>query len=483
MPPSSDQRITGSAATPQVELDQIQGLVLREYEMGFAKYLFYGWNSPDQGRRWLKTLLSQGITFCAPWPSHAPEHALNVALTFQGLKALGLAPASLATFPEEFRLGMAGRATILGDYDKSAPSRWEEGWRSSIHAVVLIHGTQPGRRDGLASTVAKVLNGTGATMLFEQDARELDGGKEHFGFKDGISQPWVNAAGVQDHPTADVKGGGKWTAAGWQPLKAGEFVLGYEDESGPVQNLPSPVGLGRNGSYLVVRKLGKDVEQFHLFMKEQAERLWPGDRDADKRLAALMMGRWQDGTPVDKAGTANDFHYDDDPSGARCPLGAHIRRTNLREDTGTEGSLGSHRHRIIRRGLHYEDSKSGTRDRGSMFIAACASISRQFEFLQQFWVNDGEFLGLDRDERDPIIGVNRDVRDRGEDGSHPERKRKFAMSGKLVPFVFDLPEFVTVRGGEYFFAPGRTALDGLADGKFCRLRANTKTRRVKDALR
>jgi len=469
---------------PQVDLDQIQGLVLREYEMGFAKYLFYRWDTPDRGRRWLKALLAQQLTFCSPWPSPTPEHALNVALTFQGLQAFGLAPASLATFPEEFKSGMAQRAAIVGDYGESAPACWEMGWKSSdIHAVVLIHARSADRRDRFASTVAQALNDTGATMLFEQDARELDEGKEHFGFKDGISQPWVNVAGLHSNPGPDVMGGGKRTKVGWQPLEVGEFVLGYEDESDQVPAFPSPVALGRNGSYLVVRKLGKHVDRFNLVMKEQAEAIWPGDPEGSKRLAALMMGRGKDGRPVDKANTVNDFHYENDPSGTRCPLGAHIRRTNLREDTDREGSLGSNRHRIIRRGLHYEDPNAGTWDCGSMFIAVCASISRQFEFLQQFWVNDGEFLGLDRDERDPIIGVNRDGRDRREDGSHPERKRKFTMPGKPVPFVFDLPEFVRVRGGGYFFAPGRAALEGLANGKFCQSRANTKTRRVKGASR
>jgi Dyp-type peroxidase family len=281
-----------------------------------------------------------------------------------------------------------------------------------------------------------------------------------------------------DNPDDSTKGGGKRTAEGWKPLEVGEFVLGYKDESGRVPAFPLPIELSRNGTYLVFRKLRKNVTEFQKFLDDTAKIIFgpkAPDNAADQ-LGALMMGRWQSGCPIDLSETRdnsaigadplrnNAFWSENDPKGERCPVGAHIRRTNPREEVDAPGALGSNRHRMIRRGLHYEKNMQ---DRGSVFIALNASISRQFEFLQRFWINNGEFLRLDRNERDPVIGGNRDERDLNkENGSHPETPRKFTMPGKRFPVAFDLPDFVTVRGGDYFFVPSLTALNGLAGGAF-----------------
>ncbi|MDO8473263.1 MAG: cytochrome P450, partial [Dehalococcoidia bacterium] len=200
-----------------------------------------------------------------------------------------------------------------------------------------------------------------------------------------------------------------------------------------------------------------------------------------ERLGALMMGRWPSGCPVDLSsvtddatkGDENNFWFDKDPKGEKCPLGAHIRRTNPREGpdpdpqnlTPNDPALGSHRHRLIRRGMPYGPQlPAGEADdgkkRGLFFIALNASIARQFEFLQGFWVNSGEFQGLDRTDRDPIIGGNRDER-----APNTNDPRKFTMPGtdKQFPWAFNLPEFVTTRGGDYFFVPSKTALNLLAN--------------------
>ena len=179
------------------------------------------------------------------------------------------------------------------------------------------------------------------------------------------------------------------------------------------------------------------------------------------------MGRWQSGCPLVKssdkddeeiAGNSevnNDFVYANDVNGEKCPLGSHIRRNNPRDSL----SLGpNNRHRIMRRGITYgpplpSDVESDQHDRGVIFMAINASISRQFEFLQQQWVNKGEFLGLDKQEKDPIIGSNNE-------------KGKFTIPGAPVPFTYQLQDFVTTRGGDYFFLPGIKALKSLATVKF-----------------
>ncbi len=473
----------------KVDLNDIQGIVLREYDLGFAKYLFYRWETPEQGQQWLKALLEQ-VTPCLPWPPKNRDRAVNIALTYHGLNGLSLSPTSLASFPEEFRLGMASRAAILGDHDHNAPSQWEGEWGSTnIHAVVLIHGKSKDVCEKVALDLeALVKRFSGVTKRFEQDANELTGGKEHFGFKDGISQPWIDVEGLQsDNPDDSTKGGGKRTTTQeWKPLEVGEFVLGYKDESGRVPAFPLPIELSRNGTYLVFRKLRKNVAEFQKFLDDTAKKIFgpkAPDNAADQ-LGALMMGRWQSGCPVDlsadrdDAGIGqdpprnNDFWFQEDSKGEKCPLGAHIRRTNPREEVDAPGALGSNRHRMIRRGLNYEKD---TQDRGSVFIGLNASISRQFEFLQRFWINNGEFLGLDRSERDPVIGGNRDERDLNkEDGSHSETPRKFTMPGKPFPVAFDLPDFVMLRGGDYFFVPSLTALNGLAGGAFTSFLAEYK---------
>lgn len=471
-------------------LSDIQGNLLRGYNMSFAKYLFYRWETLTQGREWVTQLLP-GVTISAPWSDgKKPGSALNVAFTHQGLNALGLSPNALASFPDEFKQGMAARAAILGDFGENDPAKWDKFLGSTnVHALVIIHATSEAVRQQAAADLEALRKRVGGvTCLFEEDAAGFDDHKEHFGFKDGISQPLIENAdalfGVPPSP-----GGGKRTKAGdWAPLKAGEFILGYEDESGRLSSSPSPTALGMNGTYLVFRKLRQDVAGFRNYLMKAAKTVFGSTSPQNaERLGALMMGRWPSGCPVDLSSVTdnaaigannslnNDFWFNKDPKGEKCPLGAHIRRTNPREGpdpdpqnpTPDAPEKGSNRHRLIRRGMPYGPKLIGEADdgkeRGLFFLALNASIARQFEFLQGFWVNSGEFQGLDRTDRDPIIGGNKDNRDPKTDDP-----RKFTMPGtdKQFPVAFNLPEFVTMRGGDYFFAPSMTALNGLAQGAF-----------------
>jgi deferrochelatase/peroxidase EfeB len=221
--------------------------------------------------------------------------------------------------------------------------------------------------------------------------------------------------------------------------------------------------LGRNGTYLVLRELSQDVEGFWAFLAEATRRPdGSADKDAATYLAAKMVGRWPSGAPLVLApymddpalGTNNDFgYYADDRMGLRCPLGAHIRRANPRDSLpprpGTDASVAvGKRHRIIRRGRARGSLDGAAVDPGLYFVALNASLRRQFEFIQGTWCGNPKFEGL-YDDPDPIISTEPGRTFRVPD--RPVRRR-----------VGDLPAFVSVVGGAYFFLPGVRALRYIA---------------------
>jgi hypothetical protein len=139
-------------------------------------------------------------------------------------------------------------------------------------------------------------------------------------------------------------------------------------------------------------------------------------------------------------------------------VGAHIRRANPRDSLGTDPGAarsGANRRRLLRRGRPYGPPLPASapqhdgRARGMMFLCLNADIERQFEFVQQTWVNNPVFGGLYA-ERDPLIGAI-DGSGRFTVQAHPVSTR---MSG--------LARFVQVVGGGYFFLPGMSALTYLA---------------------
>jgi Dyp-type peroxidase family len=244
----------------------------------------------------------------------------------------------------------------------------------------------------------------------------------------------------------------------WRPLRAGEIILGYPDEEGVRSTGLTPPALARNGSYLVYRKLSQDVAAFRRLLAEQG-RHYPG---GPAELAAKMVGRTPDGRPLapangQRAAGVDDprhpFTYADDLDGRQCPIGAHIRRVNPRDGVEARDRM-VHRHRMLRRGIPYGPPlPEGVLDddgqqRGLLFVCLCASISRQFEFVQGAWVNDGNGLGLGNDQ-DPLL-------------SNSSRGTTLTIPGHRPHFLSPIPALVTVRGGEYFFLPGRRALAHLA---------------------
>lgn len=450
-------------ASIERELDDIQGNILRAYGFPFARYEVVRIVNRDNARQLLRRVLDQKlVTTAAAWdPESKPAATLNVFFSWPGLAAIGVPQDSLDSFPEEFRQGMGARAALLGDRGANGPDRWEFGNDPDRnHVFFAVYGRTLADRDRLLEKLRAELAAVAPAVdvTHRLDAAMLANRREHFGFADGFGQPSIQGSGAPVFP-----GEGTLQADGtWAELAAGEFVLGWPGETGYPVEMPRPDALAHNGSYLVYRKLEQHVQVFRTFLKTEAERLY-GEASASniELLAAKLVGRWRSGCPLAISAHADDpalaedwqrnnsFSYAADVTGEACPYGSHIRRMNPR-DGRTGGGL-VRTHRIVRRGLPYgswlTDGADDGEERGVAFMAINASIRYQFEFLQTEWMNNGEFAGLNKNEVDPFVG-------------EPRNGSRFRIPDpRGVPKnIFDLPAFVTLRGGGYYFIPSISAM-------------------------
>lgn len=465
--------------TASVDDGDVQGLVRGGYgQLRAASYVLLEIENPPDACAWLERL-AEGVTSAR---GGLPDRAVNVALTLSGMRRLGLPPRALQGFSLEFQEGMTSphRSRLLGDEGDAAPTAWAWGGPANqvVDVLLLLFAADDAELADLLRTYSSEVETHGlrhVTTLGTYDS----GATEHFGFHDGISQPSIPGL-TPPAPPRDT-------------VQAGEFLLGYLNEHDQYTDRPlvepaadphallpdDPAGssardLGRNGTYLIFRQLSQDVGTFWRFAQE-ATRHPDGSADPRRRdrLAARMVGRWPSGAPLtvspdqDRADLAgdNDFGYAEyDPHGLRCPVGAHVRRTNPRDalppKTGDPSVAVTKRHRILRRGRRYgtpvgrEEVLAGTApvggERGLHFVCLCANIARQFEFVQKTWALDPHFAGL-YDDADPLLS------------GHLPAGRTFTTQAVPVRHrTPDVPAFVTVRGGSYFFLPGLRALRYLA---------------------
>lgn len=460
----------------KLNASDIQGFALRGYNMPFARFLFLRFTEAEKARLLLARLLPL-ITTGQLWDKK-PQATVNIAFTYGGLVALELPLATLISFPPEFQLGMKARGTILGDVGLNSHEHWDGIWRDGhVHVWLAINALHPEALESCCAGLQAILSETsGATLLGQQDAGSIpiDGrftAKEHFGYTDGFGNPDYLGICRDTQP-----GQGKLMKDGtWAPLATGELLLGYADEAGELPVMPVPHLLASNGTFMVYRKLHQNVGTYRAFLDEWASRYGAGDGYAKEKLAAKFMGRWRDGTPIELSPDQPDFvivqdpnqnvnfMFGNDPDGTRCPMGAHIRRVNPRDAFGFHGDL-IHRRRISRRGLPYgpaappEDQRADPReldatDRGVIFMALNACLSRQFEFVQQQWISYGNDAHLGN-EKDLLMG-------------HHGEGERFSIQGDTTAanpplFCSGLPNFVELRGGDYFFMPSITALGMLA---------------------
>jgi Dyp-type peroxidase family len=452
---------------PKLNGADIQGFAMRGYTFPVARFAMLEMVDAPSAQALLRRILNQ-VTTAERWDVK-PDSTLNLAFTYQGLVKLGLPDATLLSFPVEFVQGMKARAAILDDTGRSAPENWDPFWREQcVHAWVGIYAESPKVLERRCDILKALLEETGgARILDAQEASLLtDCGnycaKEHFGYTDGFGNPDFEGADRKTQP-----GQGKLAKNGqWVPLATGEFLLGYPDEAGELPVAPVPHLLAKNGTFMVYRKLHQNVATFRKYLEDHGSRYSGGK----EKLAAKFVGRWQDGTPLELSPDNPDpslvqdperntnFTYANDAEGTRCPIGSHIRRTNPRDAFGFNGQL-VNRRRIMRRGLPYGkytppgEPVSDRDEHGIVFIALNASIFRQFEFVQQQWIQYGN---------DSHQGTDRDLLLGNHDGSG-----RFMVQGTSDPhnrpyMCTELPGFVELRGGDYFFMPSLTALQLMA---------------------
>ncbi len=435
-----------------VDLHDIQATILRHRpEPYFGTHLLLHINDAPGGREFLRRLAPH-IGSAADW-WNAADAWIAIAITYPGLVALGVPERSLRSFPEAFRVGMAARAEKLHDYGPNDPKNWDRPFGSGqIHIQVsVVSPTEAKWRRTLDTARQQYQGFSGVAVLLIQDFGAQPGSLNSLGYKDGIGQPAIEGSGVEPLP-----GQG-------QPIKAGEFILGYPGEAGLPLAMPQPDVLGRNGTYVGLRKYQSRVGAFNRFLRENSQ------TDEERELlAAKLVGRWRSGAPLtlspiqDDAALGedpqrnNDFTYANDPNGRQVPLGCHMRRMNPR-DTKMPVLTDVNIHRIIRRsttyGAPYDPNAISEHDdeapRGIYFLFISAKAMNTLEFLQQEWINDGTFMNLGN-ERDSIVGLQEE----GATYTMPQKPVRRRIHG--------IETFNILRGGEYLFMPSLSALNWLA---------------------
>lgn len=434
-----------------LDLADIQGTVLRNRPMPyFGSYLQFRIDDGAAAREGIARLLPH-ITSAENWAAPAENAWINMVFTAEGLRRVGVSETIIRRFPLPFVEGMAARRRFLGDTGPSDPSNWDwpHGTNGFHIGLFLMAQTEEARDARIALGKDRLGTLDGIRFIAQLDVGIPPTMREHFGFTDGLSRPYIIGEGGEPLPGQDI-------------TKAGEFVLGYENEKGEIASLPGPEILWRNGTFVAVRKIRQNVAAFRRYLRDNAK-----DADGEEFIAAKMMGRWRSGCPLALSPDRDDpsvvadplrrnaFGYrDDDPDGRKTPIGSHIRRVNPRD--ALDGTISDARfHRLLRRGSAYgpllpegaleEDGE----DRGIVLAIINADPARQFEFVQSQWINDGDFVG-EGARSDPIIGR----RDQADDYSFPARPVRRHLRG--------LPDFTIVRGGEHVFLPSLSALRWLA---------------------
>jgi len=474
-----------------LDLNDIQGIIARGYSsLAAASYLLLSITDGQTAKPWLRDTLGQ-VTFA---DMTSGMQAVNIAMTHSGISKLNNDSVILDSFSNEFRTGMTTthKQHILGDENESAPSTWDWGGPNTktVDVLLLCYAIDQTHLDQLVESLLVGSNENGLSLIKQLGTEKLENAKEHFGFRDGIGQPFYKefASENKKHPNNNVN----------NTVALGEILLGHENGYKRLTQRPMVPkkldprnvlsqscdndalnDLGLNGSYLVFRQLSQDVSQFWKSMQELEQKTTSPD---PIRLASKMVGRWPSGTPlvaspdhdIDDGEDKNNFEYHkEDSEGLKCPLGSHIRRTNPRDslepEPGTKKSSDfSNRHRLLRRGRPYGkpfdssmdpkvflanlDKEDKPESRGLHFICLNANIGRQFEFVQHTWANNPNFNGLYKDS-DPIIG-NR--------FSNNLKQDQFTVQQCPARTQYrGLPSFVQMKGGGYFFVPSKRALTFL----------------------
>jgi deferrochelatase/peroxidase EfeB len=487
---------SGATKKPSLNLEDIQGFILRGYRMPMVRHFLLTVGVPAAARKILGRLVSGDesdtpqITTAEDWhvgfepgpgdnpaeaPRRKPDYCLNVGITWPGMIALEIKQrvpnVSFKSF-SAFTEGAAQRAKLVGDTGPSSPEHWIDAFqKGGDHVMVTLHAISPDAMQTYTNRlVALFSDGDGFREIWRQDGMalmEMQNGQPtptarvHFGYTDGISMTTIRGGPEKYHPDHQ------------EPCEPWLFVLQEEAENYIV---PEPRELGLNGSFAVFKKIETDVVGFENFLQSNKDKIDP------ELLAAKICGRWRNGVPLAlspdtdspaggiAADQMNNYEYvnadgSGDPKGLRCPVGAHMRRINPRGQpvTGQGVPGGSNNtHRLIRRGLPYGPAYDPTEpydglERGLLGYFINSSIENQYEFVLGHWVNDSEFAGavrLNPKSKDPMIGAQDPAQ-----SIFVIPQANGAPSIKVTGFS----TFVTTKAAAYCFLPSVTAIKFIAN--------------------
>jgi deferrochelatase/peroxidase EfeB len=447
-----------------VDLADLQSLLAAPARATAVRHLFFGFSRTDGARAFVRGLVPS-VTMADACSGAAPDAWVNVGFTFGGLRALGIDPVLLDEFDAVFKLGPGGAS--LGDVrgSRSDPATWWEGrFRTEdVHCIVQVQSASDDALEAATTAVRSLVDGDGVTELVPRrdgtalEGRSLGGGTLHFGYTDGISHP-------------DIRWGDSGGTPGQVDFRT--FVLGWP--TAEFSSAPGPgaaADLVRGSTYAAFRWIYQDVAAFQAFLRTEGPRLYPqlSAADAEERLAAKLMGRWRDGTPLvlspdrpDPDRTrSDDFGYAaEDPSGLACPFSAHIRVVNPRDqplDPVVDAVP-----RVLRRGLPYGPPLAGDeddgRDRGVLGLFLCADLRRQLSTLAG-WINRNDFSPVydaDRRAQDALVA------NRAKAGA----SNRFSLPGEGgdggTAVLAGLPDFVHTKGTAFLLYPGRPMLQALS---------------------
>jgi deferrochelatase/peroxidase EfeB len=450
----------------KVDLDAVQALAVAPYRRLTSRHLIFRFDDGAAARAFLRELAPR-ITMAGVDPNTKPDPLLNVGITHNGLSALGIDPALLAKFDAVFKLGPHAVNMALGDVagSRSDPASWWERQFATedVHCVVHLYAQSDDAAVDAMQAVRDLSGAKGVTELIpRQDGTVLQGRwfvlrKLHFGYLDGISQPDIYWDDDAPHSP--------------EQMDFRRFLLGYSTDKCPSAPATGPAAnFARNSTYGLFRWIYQDVAAFNLFLSTEGPRLFPhlSDADAEELLAAKMMGRWRDGTPLvlspehpdPQLARSNDFGYlAEDPDGLRCPFSAHIRIVNPR-DTPLDPIVVDGVPRVLRCGMPYgpplETTTDDGVDRGLVGMFLCADL-RKVVYSLTSWVMRNNFS--------PVYNANRRVQDplfgnRAMPGARPE----FTLPGAGgAATIKSLPDFVYTKGTAFVLYPGKTALTALSD--------------------
>jgi Dyp-type peroxidase family len=494
---------------PAFPTDEIQGDILPGLPKKHEQLIFFRIVDTGAFKTFLKTLDVTSMKECiakrdaikvkkdAKDETLVPTPGLNIAFTFHGLVALGVTGLNAAASLDAFRGGMASRHATLLDPPAS-------GWTTlkpdpQLHGVFILTGASHAEVVDVISLrlVPAVQNGW--RKLAEEAGQVRPDpvkGHEHFGYADGVSQPGVRGRLDDGSPlTPNALPGGRENQGGLGQdlLWPGEFVFGFhgQDKTKPITDAgplkQPPVPFMNHGAFLVFRRLAQLVPEFNGSVKQASAAIaGSSDKASPDLLGAQMVGRWKSGAPLilapttDKPqfadGTAevNNFEFDGDRDGVQCPWAAHVRKAYPRNDVPgntapTQAQTDAaesetQTHRMMRRGIAFgpeltEDealsgtSAGGANTRGLLFKCYVTSIEKQFEFVQDQWVNAAGFAQSGAGV-DPIIGQSASA-------SRPFLGGAPSTNNAANKPSMTLKGFVQMQGGEYFFAPSITLLKAL----------------------